>query len=263
MASILSGLANSKENIQKRVDAGVITRKWPVLMLFSRLALFALCQAAIAGILFLVGRQNAWDESAGWWPVAATTTNVLGIILLIFLTKKEGMRLTDLYKVEKHNIGRELLIVIGLFILAAPILYLPNVLAGTWLYGDMNKVFTLFFRPLPLGVVILLLALFPVTIALVELPTYYGYIMPRLAALTGKNGLAVLVAALFHALQHCALPLIFDGRFMMWRLLMFIPFGLLAAFCLNRRPRLLPYMMVIHGLLDLQLVIALLALAVR
>jgi hypothetical protein len=43
MVSCQNGLANSKENIQKRIGARIITWKWPVLMLFSRLVLFALC----------------------------------------------------------------------------------------------------------------------------------------------------------------------------------------------------------------------------
>jgi len=262
MDSSINILANSKENIQKRINTGRLSWKWPVLMLFSRLVLFAFCQIAIAIILSLLGQNNAWNESAAWWPVAATLANLLGILLLLNLTKKEGMRVVDLYKVEKHNVAREFLVVLGLLIVAAPLMYFPNILVGTWLYGDMNQVSALFFRALPIWALVPTLILFPITIALVELPTYYGYIMPRIAALAGKNWPAILIAALFHAAQHCTLPLIFDWRFLTWRLLMFIPFALLAAICINRRPRLLPYMMVVHGLLDLQLVFMLLPLAV-
>ena len=38
------------------------------------------------------------------------------------------------------------------------------------------------------------------------------------------------------------------------RLLMLFPFALMAALILRWRPRLLPYMMVVHGLLDMSLV---------
>lgn len=262
MTFTTSSLANSRASIQKRMDEGTISRSWPVIMLSSRLVLFALCQVAIAMILALLGRQAAWNESAGWWPVTATLTNLLGLLLLIHLAKREGMRVIDLYRVERHHVGRELLVVLGLLVLAAPIMYLPNVLVGTWLYGDMDRVFNLFFRPLSLWALIPTLVLFPITIALVELPTYYGYIMPRLAALVGKDWQAVLITALFHAVQHCTLPLIFDWRFLTWRALMFMPFAVLMAICLNKRPRMLPYVMVIHGLLDLQLIVMLLPLAV-
>jgi hypothetical protein len=261
MESTITTLANSRQNIQKRVDTGAVSLTWPVLMLFSRLVLFALCQTVIAVTLSLLGWQNAWDESAAWWPIGATLTNLLGMLLLFHVTKREGMQIIDLYRVEKHHIGRELLIVLGLLVIAAPIMYFPNVLVATWLYGDMNQVTALFFRPLPLWVLIPTLILFPVTIALVELPTYYSYVMPRLAALVGKHWPAILVVALFHAAQHGTLPLICDWRFLTWRLLMFVPFALLAAICIDRRSRLLPYLMVVHGLLDLQLVVMLLPLA--
>jgi len=262
MDSTINSVANSKENIQKRINTGAVSWNWPILMLFSRLVMFALCQIAIAVVLSLLGQQRAWDESAAWWPVAATLTNLFGILLLLNVAKREGMQVIDLYRVEKHHVGRELLVVLGLLVVAAPIMYVPNILVGTWLYGDMNQVSTLFFRPLPLSVLIPALILFPITISLVELPTYYGYIMPRLAALAGKNWPAILIAALFHAAQHCTLPLIFDWRFLIWRLLMFIPFALLVAICISRRPRLLPYMMIGHGLLDLQLIFMLLPLAI-
>ena len=62
----------------------------------------------------------------------------------------------------------------------------------------------------------------------------------------------VRLAFVFHALQHCALPLVFDGRFLLWRFGMFLPFAALTAILLRWRPSLFPYTMVIHGLLDLQ-----------
>jgi putative effector of murein hydrolase len=45
---------------------------------------------------------------------------------------------------------------------------------------------------------------------------------------------------------------------MMWRALMFLPFALYIGAILNWRPRLLPYFMVVHGLLDASLFLFLL-----
>jgi hypothetical protein len=47
------------------------------------------------------------------------------------------------------------------------------------------------------------------------------------------------------------LPLVFDLRFMAWRSLMFLPFALLVAVVLHWRPRLLPYLAIVHVLMDL------------
>lgn len=67
--------------------------------------------------------------------------------------------------------------------------------------------------------------------------------------------LAMVLASLFLAAQHATLPLLFDGRFILWRLLMFIPFALFVGLLLRWRPQLLPYLAVVHGLLDMATVL--------
>jgi len=52
-------------------------------------------------------------------------------------------------------------------------------------------------------------------------------------------------------LQHCFLPLILDGRFMLWRLARYLPFALFVGFLIKRRPGLLPYFAVVHALMDI------------
>ena len=51
----------------------------------------------------------------------------------------------------------------------------------------------LLFRPLPNFINYILLIAFPVTIAFAELPTYFGYLMPRLEKSLGKKWLAMLL----------------------------------------------------------------------
>jgi hypothetical protein len=57
------------------------------------------------------------------------------------------------------------------------------------------------------------------------------------------------------------MPLIFDGRFILWRALMFLPFALAVGLALNWRPRLMPYLMAGHALIDLSTVIILIQLS--
>ena len=99
----------------------------------------------------------------------------------------------------------------------------------------------------------MVIPLFPISIALSELPTYYAYGAPRLQASSGRRGWPLVLAASWHAVQHVALPLVFDWRFVLWRLLMFLPFALFIAWLIDRRRTVLPYMMTVHGLLDAQL----------
>jgi hypothetical protein len=67
----------------------------------------------------------------------------------------------------------------------------------------------------------------------------------------GSPWSAVLAPSFFLAAQHCALPLIFDTRFILYRFAMFLGFALLMGITLRWRLRLLPYLMVSQALLDL------------
>ena len=58
-----------------------------------------------------------------------------------------------------------------------------------------------------------------------------------------------------------AVRLLFDLRFILWRGLMFIPFAFFAGIVLHWRPRLLPYMAMVHVLMDLSFAMMLLSAA--
>jgi hypothetical protein len=94
------------------------------------------------------------------------------------------------------------------------------------------------------------LVAFPVTMAVAELPTYYGLILPRLQETWSNRWIALCVVVAWHAAQHVTLPLIFDVRFIAWRFFMFLPLAFLVAAAVQRRRSVLPYLMVVHGLLD-------------
>ena len=66
------------------------------------------------------------------------------------------------------------------------------------------------------GLAAVTMVLFPVTIALAELPTYLGYAMPRLTLQTGSRWWGFALPVFMLSAQHIALPLIFDGKFLLW-----------------------------------------------
>ena len=98
----------------------------------------------------------------------------------------------------------------------------------------------------------------PISIALTELPLYFGYAQPRVAELTRSAWAAVLIPAIFLSLQHATLPLIFDPAFIAWRALMFLGFSLVLGWAIWKRRRLLPYLIVVHFLLDFQTAVSIL-----
>ena len=251
--------ANSYTAAQQRAKTGQVTWTKTLLMLFSRLVLFAVYQALIALIFALGGSPSPWQASTAWWPITAALANFTSIFLLDRMARSEGLRLRDIYQGQRGSFWRDLPVALGLFLLCGPIAWLPNIGMATLLYGDPNGPVNILFQVLPLGVVYAAMLLFPGTIPFAELPTYMGYVLPRLEALTGKRWLAISLAGLALAAQHMTLPLVFDARFLAYRLFMFLPFALFVALVVRWRPRLLPYLMVGHGLIDVSAMMMVLA----
>jgi hypothetical protein len=241
---------NSRETIQKAARAGRISWRSPAVMLVSRLALFGAFQAVFAGIFALAGQAQPWEQAIAWWPYSATCTNLVTFAALYFLFRREGGSLFSLYKFKRGTVGRDLLINLAFFVIAAPVSMLPNTFLANLLLGGSDAAGALFFRPLPLWAVAISLVAFPVSNCLVELPMYYAYSMPRLETWLGSTG-AILLTAFFHAAQHMSLPLIFNWSYLGWRLGMFIPFALFIGLIIKLRPSLLPYAAIVHGLLDI------------
>lgn len=223
-------------------------RAW--LALASRLALFALFQAAAAALFLLRGHAAPWTASVAWWPVTATLANLVSLGLLRWLLTLEGQSYRSLLRFERASVRRDVLISLGLLAVGGVLAMAPNLGLAALLWGDPEAPLATFVQPLPLWGALVALVGFPLTVALSELPTYYAYARPRLEAAGAAPWLALGAAALLHGLQHAALPLVFDGPFLVWRALMFLPFALFVGAALRWRRRLLPYLMIAHGLLD-------------
>jgi hypothetical protein len=221
----------------------------PWLMLFSRSILFVTAQALIAVFLAVMGTQDAWNEAARWWIFFPIFANVGSVILLTLALHAEGKRYRDLFRISREKIKADLLWLFGSSLIGLPIASAPMNLLGAAIFGDAMAPIYMLFRPVPTWALVVGL-LFPATMAFAELPTYFGYTMPRL--FNGKaSWLAYVFAALFLGLQHCFLPFIGDPRYLLWRGLMYLPFALYAGLMIKLRPSLLPYFAIIHALLDI------------
>lgn len=226
----------------------------PWLMLASRLFLFLGLQVTAAAVLAATGSTRAWAESATWWPLYITITNALGVAWLMQLYRAEGQRYLDVFRLDRTQLGRDLLTVLGLVAIAAPLSMLPNPILATALFGDSQAVVPLLFGPSPAWAMMPVLVVFALSQGLVELPTYFAYATPRLERQGVPTWAAVGAGALMLSLQHIAAPLWPEGRYLLWRGLMFLPFALFVGIVLRWRPRLLPYLAVVHALMDLSLI---------
>jgi membrane protease YdiL (CAAX protease family) len=225
----------------------------PWFMLFSRIVLFASVQAVLALLFLIAGSAPAWDKSANWWPLTVAIADIICLFLLIRVFKMEGKSFWGLFRIDRQHIWGDLLALLVVTILMAPISYLPNIMLGQALFSSPEALSNLFIRPLPTWAVFVLIVLFPVMQGLTESPTYFGYVMPRLESKGLNKWLAISLPALMLGFQHAAAPLLFNMNFILWRGLMFIPFAFLTGILFHWRPRLLPYFVVVHILMNISL----------
>lgn len=214
------------------------------LLLPSRLLLFLVFQLGIAAIL------NSFEESVKYWILIATMTNFTSILFLYLLLKKEQIRFFSIFSFSKLHWKRDLLIFLALTLLCGPLVFIPNILLSYILLGNIAVPTSILFQSIPISMIYLLMILFPITIALAELYTYFGYIMPRIASVVKRKWIAILLPVIFLSIQHCTLPLILDPNFILYRALMFLPFALLIGISIYKRPRLFPYFAIMHGIMD-------------
>lgn len=222
----------------------------PWLALISRPVFFLAAQGVFALVIAATGRTGAWKASAAWWMLAAAIANVLSVLLLSTLFRHEEARYLDLWKYDRATWWKDLLLSIAGFAVAGPLALFPMQWFGKAFLGTYEAAIALQFQPLP-GWGLWLGLAFPLTMPFGELATYFGYAMPRLEQRIGNGWLAWVLASLALAVQHAALPLLFNASFIAWRALMYLPFALYIGLVAKWRPRLLPFLMIGHGLVDL------------
>ena len=221
-------------------------------MLFSRLLLFAFFQGLIALLL------HSWTESEKYWILNATLTNIVSIILLNILLRKERTKYLSLFQLNGSQWKKDLLLFSGLALITIPIVIIPSYYLNIIFYGSSNYYAEVMFQSISKPLTYFLLIAFPASIAFAELATYFGYIMPRLKTHLKSPILIVLIPALFLSIQHCTLPLVFELNFILFRGLVYLPFAIIIGVSIYKRPSLLIYFAFFHGLLDAMTVMMLL-----
>lgn len=220
-------------------------------LLTVRSALPVTLQAAAAAAMF-GGAEDPWRESARWWLVYVTIANVVCVASYASFARREGSNVREVL-----HLGGTTRADIGWAVLAlavsGPLAYFPNVWLGAALFGDPAAPAALVFQELPAAAAWGLFAVFPATQGLAELPTYFGYVMPRLAARWGSRWGAWAVCVAFLSLQHVGMPFLPDPAYVAWRMFMFLPFAAWIGWVVARRPGVLPGLVVGHALLDASL----------
>lgn len=223
-----------------------------VLSLLMRTILFFVFGFTITGIFELAGHEQPFQTAIIWWPFQGIMANMVTFFFLRYWFRTEGERFWDLFRVKKgegiqHLKQVGLLLLIGIVLGALPLYLFSYLLLGTLVPPDT------LFQAMPLWAAAISLVIFPLTNALVETPTYIGYSFSRIKQKLGSVWMAAVFAGLALALQHIAMPIMFDVNFMLWRFLSFIPLAIALGFIYNRTNKLLP-IIIVHFIMDLQVV---------
>jgi uncharacterized protein len=243
---------NFPEAIQSRLIEGRIPHFGPILMLFARSAFILIAQGITFLLLLLLKVPNAAVAIRNWWPVYGTLVDLGCLGLLVWLTRREGIRLSDLIGLVKSKLKTEIPLGLGLFILIAPVtIFGGGMLAKLITYGTLNPVFPefTFMRTLPLLALLYARILWwPIWSATEEM-TYNGYALPRMLAMTKSRWISVVVVSFFFAVQHSFLMLA-GFQFGLYMFLAFFPLSI-AMTLVYLRIRRLPPLIVAHWLMDL------------
>ena len=211
----------------------------------KKLAFLLPFRCIIFVLIFIIGSLvtgKSLDEISNIWSIAATAVNIVTILLLVLLTRKNG-GYAKLINYEKGKTKPKQ--IVGMIFLVLLVGMGGMYLAGFICYGVIPYAAPMMIAPIPLWLAIINVPLLPVTTALAEDGLYLGCGVNQI-----KNKYAaVLVPAFFFALQHSFIPTLFDLRYIIYRFLSFLPLTIILCqnYCKKRNP--LP-IMVGHAVID-------------
>ena len=176
-----------------------------------------------------------------WWSMIAVVVNILTILLLVHVARRNGQTFWQLINYQKGQTRWTAILLVTLCVMVVGMAGMY--LAGFLLYGNMLYAPPVIIAPIAKWVAIINIVLLPVSTTFAEDGLYLGCGVNQI-----KNKyVAILVPAFFYALQHCFIPTLFDGRYIIYRFLS-LTIILCWYYYVKRNP--LP-IMVGHAFIDL------------
>lgn len=174
----------------------------------------------------------------------AVVVNILTILLLVYAARRNGQTFWQLINYQCGTTRWTAVVLVTLLVLVVGMAGLY--LAGFMLYGNMLYAPPVMIAPIAKWIAVINIVLLPVSTTFAEDGLYLGCGVNQI-----KNKYAaILVPAFFYALQHCFIPTLFDGRYIIYRFLSFLPLTIILCwyYYVKRNP--VP-VMVGHAFIDL------------
>lgn len=190
------------------------------------------------------------DEISYIWSIVASVVNLVTILLLVILTNKNGGYAKLINYSKGKTKPKQIVKMIFLVILIG---MGGMYFAGFICYGVIPYAAPMMIAPIPLWLAIINVPLLPLSTALAEDGLYLGCGVNQI-----KNKYAaVLVPAIFFALQHSFIPALFDLRYIIYRFLSFLPLTIILCRNYYKKRNPLP-IMVGHAVIDMATVVQIL-----
>ena len=198
-------------------------------------------------LIFVIGsiivNKNISDIS-NWWSIVASVVNIITILLLVFISKKMNISYSMLINYEKGKTKIKQVIIISLIVVFLGTFFMY--LAGFICYGKFPYAAPMMIAPIPLILAIINFVVLPLTVPFAEDGLYLGC-----GVNSFKNKyMAIIIPAFFYALQHSFIPTLFDGKYILYRFLSFLPLTIILCWYYRKHKNPVP-IMIGHTLIEI------------
>lgn len=218
------------------------------ILIWLRVAIFGLLYASLIGFFHLT-----LNEIAPYWPIIFIVGNLLTLLIFdIILRRKDLSFFRFLLNIMQTKTSKKEFLYTFLWMFGAGV-------------GGMILISMLFFQGPPPDLIysvswswgLLYIIFFPTTAALSEIPFYYGFIDTSWKVKKSHSIILLLYIILVYGVQHAFLPLLWDIKFILFRIISFVPLMILIGIY-RRKNKSLKSVIIVHGLMDLSTVIQML-----
>lgn len=210
-------------------------------------------------LIFAIGSiitKKEIGDISNWWSIVATVVNLITILILVFVAKKMKISYSKLINYEKGKTKVKQIIIISIIVLLVGTTGMY--LAGFICYGVIPYSAPMMIAPIPMLLAIINVIILPLTVPFAEDGLYLGCGVNQI-----KNKyLAILVPSFFYALQHCFIPTLWDGKFIIYRFLSFFPLTIILCWYYYKKRNPVP-VMVGHALIEIASVALILATSIN
>ena len=176
------------------------------------------------------------------WSVAASIINILFVLSLVLITRKQGGYLELINYAKGKTRPKQVFAMIGIILLVG---MAGMYLAGWICYGVIPYAAPMMIAPIPPVLAVINLIVLPVSTALAEDSLYLGCGVRQFE----NKFAAIIVPAFFFAVQHSFIPTLPDVRYIIYRFISFLPLTIILCMHYHKHKNPLP-IMIGHAVID-------------